>query len=96
LLIIVVGKSAAALLIVLAFRHPLSTALTIAASLAQIGEFSFILAGLGVTLGLLPEQGRDLIFAAAILSILLNPPSSPPLAASGLGWSAGGPRRPTK
>jgi monovalent cation:H+ antiporter-2, CPA2 family len=73
LLIILFGKSAAALLIVLAFRHPLSTALTIAASLAQIGEFSFILAGLGVTLGLLPEQGRDLVLAAAILSILLNP-----------------------
>jgi CPA2 family monovalent cation:H+ antiporter-2 len=73
LLIVVLGKSATALLIVLAFRHPLRTALTIAASLAQIGEFSFILAGLGVTLGLLPEQGRDLILAAAILSILLNP-----------------------
>jgi monovalent cation:H+ antiporter-2, CPA2 family len=73
LLIVVLGKSAAALLIVLAFRHPLRTALTISASLAQIGEFSFILAGLGVTLGLLPEQGRDLILAAAILSILLNP-----------------------
>jgi monovalent cation:H+ antiporter-2, CPA2 family len=73
LLIILFGKSVAALLIVLAFRHPLSTALTIAASLAQIGEFSFILAGLGVTLGLLPEQGRDLVLAAAIFSILLNP-----------------------
>jgi CPA2 family monovalent cation:H+ antiporter-2 len=73
LLIILFGKSVAALMIVLAFRHPLSTALTIAASLAQIGEFSFILAGLGVTLGLLPEQGRDLILAAAISSILLNP-----------------------
>lgn len=73
LLIILFGKSVAALLIVLAFRHPLSTALTIAASLAQIGEFSFIPAGLGVTLGLLPEQGRDLILAAAIFSILLNP-----------------------
>jgi CPA2 family monovalent cation:H+ antiporter-2 len=73
LLIIVVGKSAAALLIVLAFRHPLRTALTISASLAQIGEFSFILAGLGVALDLLPEQGRDLILAGAILSILLNP-----------------------
>ena len=73
LLIIILGKSVVALLIVLAFRHPLRTALTIAASLAQIGEFSFILAGLGVTLGLLPEQGRDLILAAAILSLLLNP-----------------------
>ena len=73
LMIIILGKSAVALLIVLAFRHPLQTAVTIAASLAQIGEFSFILAGLGVTLGLLPEQGRDLILAAAILSLLLNP-----------------------
>ncbi len=73
LLIIVFGKSLVALLIVLAFRHPLRIGLTIAASLAQIGEFSFILAGLGVALGLLPEQGRDLILAAAILSILFNP-----------------------
>jgi CPA2 family monovalent cation:H+ antiporter-2 len=73
LLIIVAGKSAAALLIVLAFRHPLKTALTIAASLAQIGEFSFILAGLGVALGLLPKEGQDLILVGAILSILINP-----------------------
>ncbi len=73
LLIIVIGKSVAALLIVLAFRHPLSTALIISASLAQIGEFSFILAELGVGLGVLPEQGRTLILAGAILSILLNP-----------------------
>jgi CPA2 family monovalent cation:H+ antiporter-2 len=72
-LIIVVGKSLAALAIVLAFRHPLSTALTIAVSLAQIGEFSFILATLGMSLGLLPETGRDLILGGAILSILINP-----------------------
>jgi CPA2 family monovalent cation:H+ antiporter-2 len=72
-LIIVVGKSLAALLIVLAFRHPLSIALTISASLAQIGEFSFILAGLGVGLQLLPDQGQDLILAGALISILLNP-----------------------
>ena len=52
-----VGKSLAAFLIVLAFRHPAGTALTISASLAQIGEFSFILAGLGVSLGLLPPAG---------------------------------------
>ncbi|MET0530373.1 MAG: YbaL family putative K(+) efflux transporter [Microvirga sp.] len=71
--IIVVGKSLAAFAIVRLFRHPNSTALTIAASLAQIGEFSFILAGLGVDLQLLPEQGRDLILAGAILSILVNP-----------------------
>src|SRR5260221_7180085 len=73
LLIILVGKSAAALLIVLAFRHPLSTALTISASLAQIGEFSFILVALGVELGLVTEAARDLVLAGAILSILLNP-----------------------
>lgn len=72
-LIIVVGKSLAAYAIVRLFRHPDSTALTIAASLAQIGEFSFILAGLGVDLQLLPEQGRDLVLAGAILSILVNP-----------------------
>jgi CPA2 family monovalent cation:H+ antiporter-2 len=73
LLIITLGKSAAALAIVRLFGHPRSTALMISASLAQIGEFSFILAGLGVSLELLPERGRDLILAGAILSIMLNP-----------------------
>ena len=73
LFIIVVGKSVAAFVIVIAFRHPVATALVISASLAQIGEFSFILAELGVGLGLLPEQGRDLILAGAILSIVINP-----------------------
>ncbi|HBX55362.1 YbaL family putative K(+) efflux transporter [Pseudomonas sp. UBA2684] len=72
-LVIVVGKSLAAMLIVMAFRKPLSTALTISVSLAQIGEFSFILIGLGVGLNLLPEAGRDLVLAGAILSILVNP-----------------------
>ena len=72
-LIIVLGKSVAAYAIVRAFGHAHSTALTISASLAQIGEFSFILAGLGVSLALLPERGRDLILAGAILSIMLNP-----------------------
>src|SRR5262245_10377475 len=72
-LIIVLGKSLAAFLIVRLFGHPTSTALTISASLARIGEFSFILAGLGIELTLLPERGRDLILAGAILSILLNP-----------------------
>jgi monovalent cation:H+ antiporter-2, CPA2 family len=67
------GKSLAAFLIVIAFRYPLNTALTVSASLAQIGEFSFILAGLGVALGLLPEAGRDLILAGALISIALNP-----------------------
>ncbi|WP_407168795.1 YbaL family putative K(+) efflux transporter [Bradyrhizobium sp. ORS 111] len=73
LFVIVVGKSLAALLIVLLFRHPIATALTISASLAQIGEFSFILAELGVALDLLPKAGRDLILAGAIFSIMLNP-----------------------
>lgn len=62
--IIVFGKSLAAFALVLAFRYPLNTALTVSASLAQIGEFSFILAGLGVTLGLLPEEGMSLVLAA--------------------------------
>ncbi|RUU52872.1 YbaL family putative K(+) efflux transporter [Mesorhizobium sp. M2C.T.Ca.TU.002.02.1.1] len=73
LAIIIIGKSIAAFVIVVAFRYPIATALMISASLAQIGEFSFILAELGVGLKLLPEQGRDLILAGAILSILLNP-----------------------
>jgi monovalent cation:H+ antiporter-2, CPA2 family len=73
LFVILIGKSLAAFLIVLAFRHPLRTALTISASLAQIGEFSFILAELGVKLELLPESARALILAGAILSILINP-----------------------
>ena len=72
-LIIVVGKSAAAYLIVRAFKHPSDTALTISASLAQIGEFSFILAALGVSLGILPEEGRDLVLAGSLLSIIANP-----------------------
>jgi CPA2 family monovalent cation:H+ antiporter-2 len=74
LAIIVLGKSLVALLITLAFRYPLATAFTVAASLAQIGEFSFILAGLGVALGLLPAEGLNLILAGALLSITLNPP----------------------
>jgi len=91
-LIIVLGKSIAAFLIVLAFRHSRHTAFTISASLAQIGEFSFILAGLGVAYGLLPSEGQDLILAGAIISILLNPlcfalldrfaPAQPPTAAA--------------
>jgi CPA2 family monovalent cation:H+ antiporter-2 len=73
LAIIVVGKSIAALAIVRLFGRPSDVGLTIAASLAQIGEFSFILAGLGADLGLLGKEGRDLILAGAILSICLNP-----------------------
>jgi CPA2 family monovalent cation:H+ antiporter-2 len=72
-LIIVIGKSLAAFAIVLAFRHPVGTALTVSASLAQIGEFSFILASLGIALNLLPPESRDLILAGALISITLNP-----------------------
>src|SRR5690606_21314494 len=57
----------------LLLRYPLNTALTVAAGLAQVGEFSFILAGLGVTLGLLPLEGQNLILAGAIISMTLNP-----------------------
>ena len=72
-LIIVLGKSIAAYAVVRLFGLPGPTALTISASLAQIGEFSFILASLGLSLGLLPAEGRDLILAGAIISIILNP-----------------------
>ncbi|BCT67610.1 YbaL family putative K(+) efflux transporter [Nitrosospira sp. NRS527] len=71
--IIIIGKSLAAFLLVLAFRYPLNTALTVSASLAQIGEFSFILAALGVSLGLLPVEAQSLILAGAFISITLNP-----------------------
>jgi CPA2 family monovalent cation:H+ antiporter-2 len=71
--IIIVGKTLATIGIVLAFRYPLNTALTVGAGLAQIGEFSFILAGLGITYGLLPPEGQSLILAGALISIALNP-----------------------
>ncbi|WP_140985270.1 YbaL family putative K(+) efflux transporter [Asticcacaulis tiandongensis] len=71
--IIIVGKSLAAAGLVLAFRYPLNTAMIVSASLAQIGEFSFILAGLGVTLGMLPQEGMNLVLAGALISIALNP-----------------------
>ena len=73
LLVILVGKSLAALAVVLALRYPPALGLAVSGSLAQIGEFSFILAGLGVAMGLLPPEGRDLILAGALLSITLNP-----------------------
>lgn len=72
-MIVIIGKSIAAALLVLALRYPLSTALTVSASLAQIGEFSFILAGLSVHLKLMPVEGQELILAAALISITLNP-----------------------
>ncbi|WP_374525607.1 YbaL family putative K(+) efflux transporter [Sphingopyxis sp.] len=71
--IIVFGKSLAAYAIVRAFGHPNQTAMTVAVSLSQIGEFSFILAGLGVGLKVMPPEARDLILAGSILSILFNP-----------------------
>jgi CPA2 family monovalent cation:H+ antiporter-2 len=71
--IIVVGKTVAAAVLVLLLRYPLNTASTVSASLAQIGEFSFILAGLGVSLGLLPQEGNSLILAGALISIAINP-----------------------
>jgi len=71
--IIILGKSIAAFLIVLFFKYPLNTALVVSASLAQIGEFSFILAGMGVSLGVLSIEGQNYILAGALISIALNP-----------------------
>ncbi len=73
LLIIVLGKTAIAIAIVLALGYPAGTATMVGASLAQIGEFSFILVGLGISQKLLPSEARDLVLAGAILSIILNP-----------------------
>ena len=71
--VILLGKPVAALTLVLAFRYPVRAALTVSASLAQIGEFSFILAALGVSLGVLPKEGQSLILAGAVVAIGLNP-----------------------
>lgn len=71
--VIVLGKSIAAAVLVLVLRYPLHTALTVSASLAQIGEFSFILGSLGTALGLLPREGASLIVAGALISIAINP-----------------------
>ncbi|MGV8897711.1 MAG: YbaL family putative K(+) efflux transporter [Burkholderiaceae bacterium] len=71
--VIILGKSLAAFILVLLLRYPLNTALTVSASLAQIGEFSFILAALGIALGLLPQEAQSFIVAGAIISIALNP-----------------------
>ncbi|BCT90249.1 cation:proton antiporter [Acinetobacter variabilis] len=70
--IIMIGKTIAAMALVLFFRYPINTALTVGASLAQIGEFSFILAALGVSLNLLSLDGQNLILAGALISITLN------------------------
>ncbi|MGV0962181.1 MAG: YbaL family putative K(+) efflux transporter [Limnohabitans sp.] len=71
--VIIIGKSLAAVTLVMVLGYPARTALVVAASLAQVGEFSFILAGLGMTLGLLPKEGNSLILAGALISIALNP-----------------------
>lgn len=73
LAIITLGTPLVSAALVLVFRYPLSTALTVAASLGQIGEFSFILTGLGMSLHLLPAQGQSLILAGALTSIAINP-----------------------
>lgn len=70
---IIIGKSIAACILVVCLRYPIHTALSVSASLAQIGEFSFILSGMGVSLGLLPVEGQNLILAGALISIALNP-----------------------
>ncbi len=71
--VIMFGKSIAAFVLVVALRYPIKTAATVSASLAQIGEFSFILAAMGMSLGLMPAEGQNLILAGAIVSIALNP-----------------------
>ena len=81
LALIMLGKSLVAFTVVLLLGYPLSLALGMASSLAQIGEFSFILAGLGVTHGLLSGEGQDLVLAGALLSIALNP-----IAFAAMGW----------
>jgi CPA2 family monovalent cation:H+ antiporter-2 len=73
LAVVMIGTPLVAMTLIVAFRYPLDTALTVGASLSQIGEFSFILAALGVSLGLLPDRGQSLIVAAAIFSIAANP-----------------------
>ena len=71
--VIVLGKPVAAMVLVLAFNYPVRTALTVSVGLAQIGEFSFILAGLGLALGVLSRDGQSLVLAGAVISIALNP-----------------------
>jgi len=70
--IIMFGKTIVAVALVLAFRYPLNTSLIVGASLAQIGEFSFILAGLSVDLGLMNKETQNLILSGALVSIALN------------------------
>ena len=72
-ILIVAGNAAAVFAIARLFRHSVQNAVALGLTLSQIGEFSFILAGIGVELELLPESGRDLILAGAMVSILVNP-----------------------
>ena len=95
-LIVMIGKSLAALGIVLGFGRPWKTALTISASLAQIGEFSFILAALGLSLGLLPPEAQSLIVAGALISITLNPLMFAAIASIESGLQAHRPARMTQ
>jgi K+:H+ antiporter len=71
--LIVLAQPAAAFLIVVVFGYPTRVALTVASALGQIGEFSFILGTLGLALGLLPDEGFQLVVAGALLSIAVNP-----------------------
>ena len=73
LALIVFGKSLIAFAIIILLRFPIATGLMVSASLAQIGEFSFILIALGISSGLVPSEGRDLVVAGALFSIMLNP-----------------------
>ena len=73
LAIVVVARAVVTFGLVLAYRYPLNTALTVSAGLSQIGEFSFILAAMGVQLGVLPVEGQNLIIAGAVISIAINP-----------------------
>jgi CPA2 family monovalent cation:H+ antiporter-2 len=73
LAIVVAARAVVTFGLVLAYRYPLNTALTVGAGLSQIGEFSFILAAMGVQLGVLPAEGQNLIIAGAVISIAINP-----------------------
>ena len=73
LLVVMLGKSLAASAIIRVLRYPLNTALVVSAGLAQVGEFSFILVGLGLSLGLVPAEAQSLVIAAAVISIAVNP-----------------------
>ena len=89
--VVVVGKTLVASILVLAMRYPLNTALTVAVSLAQIGEFSFILIGLGKSLHLMSDAASNLVLAAAFISICLNSFYSPRLSLPKPGYASAPP-----